>query len=545
MAAHSETLATSLARRLRKKADELEPPETDADRVRAFPQDPYGFAREILGIDLWSRQREIVESTTQHKRVATVSGHKVGKSTALAVLALWFYCSFPGARVVIMAATDRQVNGIIWREIKRLVRNARVKIPGADQIHVRASSGLSDPSDFSEVRGYTAKEAEAVAGTSGAYILYLIDEASGVGAPIFQAIEGNRAAGNAWIFLISNPTRADGEFYEAFHARSKRRIGEAGYHTIHIDSRESPNITGEWRELEEWDRKAGAWCKRATPIPGLAVQQWVDEKLQEWGEDHSLFKIRIAGLFAVAEDAKIFPAMLLAEAQERWDEPPGELEGRLYIGADPAGDGDGGDASTFCVRRGLRVLEFRKRHGLSPERHIAEIEDLRTTHATKGESPVVCVDSEGETGWKVYVRLKEFSDRRRTFDLARIRSSEKAIREPLIYDRIRDELYANARAWMREGGAIPENAELEADLHAPEFVSNIRGRLKATPKKDLRELLGRSPDLGDSFLLACWEPLAARYERDAPAGGAAGGLPEAPDLDTIDETFDPYNSAFV
>ena len=72
-------------------------------------------------------------------------------------------------RVVITATTDNQVNGIIWREIKRLVRGARVPIPGGEHIAIRALTGITHPETLSEIRGYTAKEAEAIAGVSGAF----------------------------------------------------------------------------------------------------------------------------------------------------------------------------------------------------------------------------------------------------------------------------------------------------------------------------------------------------------------------------------------
>ena len=87
------------------------------------------------------------------------------------------------------------------------------------------------------------------------------------------------------------------------------------------------------------------------------------------------------------------------------------------------------------------------------------------------------------------------------------------MRQPLIYDRMRDELAAVARAWLRAGGAIPDSEKLYDDLHALAFFSDIRGRLKLTPKKELRKLLGRSPDVGDAFCLCCWEPLSARMAR--------------------------------
>ena len=518
MAAHASTLAITLARRLRQRADEQAPPATDADLLRSFgdPIDIEGFAREILGILPWSRQAEIFEALAEWKRIGVVSGHKTGKSTALAIIALWFYCSFSNARVVITATSDRQVNGIIWREIKRLARGALVEIPGVRDIAIRAGTGLTDPSTLSEIRGYTAKETEAIAGTSGDYILYLVDEASGVEQAIFDAIEGNRAGGNAWVFLISNPTRADGEFYDAFHKASHKALGKAGYFNIQISSEESPNVTGEWSSLDFYDRAERTWKKRTKPIPGMAAPEWIEEKRRAWGEDDPRWKIRVLGLFCVAEDSKIFGAGMLLEAQARWlDAPQG---GRLWIGVDPAGDGEGGDESGFAVRRELRVLELRARSGLSPEAHIAEVQDLIASHPTKGTSkPCVIIESEGSAGWDVYVKFREHAARTGEFEVARMRTSDRAVRQPLIYDRMRDELAAVARAWLRAGGAIPDSEKLYDDLHALAFFSDIRGRLKLTPKKELRKLLGRSPDVGDAFCLCCWEPLSARMADEVQA----------------------------
>jgi hypothetical protein len=520
-------MALSLARALAKRADEIAPPATDADLLTAFadPIDVVGFARRILGMMPWSRQREIFEALQEWKRIGVVSGHKTGKSTALAIIALWFYCSFPNARVVITATSDRQVNGIIWREIRRLVKGALVPIPGAARMGLRAATGLTHPVTFSEIRGYTGDKTEAIAGTSGSYVLYLVDEASGVEQPIFDAIEGNRAGGNAWVFLISNPTKADGEFYAAFHSQSCKALGSAGYFNIRISSEESPNVTGEWAKLEEYDRASGTWRPRTKPIPGLADPSWLAEKRIAWGEDSAQWKIRVAGLFCVAEEAKCFSADLLIIMQDRWEDTEGN--GRLWIGVDPAGDGDGGDESGFASRAGPKVYELRARRGLSPAQHIDTIRDMIAAAAAAGAKltlrPCVNVESEGEAGWRVYVAIREYAERTGEFEVCRVRTSEKAIRMPLLYDKVRDEMWAIARLWGREGGAIPTNDKLFDDLHAPEFASDLRGRLKLTPKKDLRKTLGRSPDSGDALVISCWEPIAMLQEETAASGQAPPG----------------------
>jgi phage terminase large subunit len=506
--------ALDLSRACIRRARQLQPLKTSADTVREYRDDILGFARDVLGVQPWSRQAEILRAVLSHKRVSVVSGHKVGKSTALAIVALWFYCSFPGARVVIMATTDRQVNGIIWREIKRLVRNSRIPIPGADEIHQRALAGLENPADFAEIKGYTAKEAEGAAGVSGSHILYLIDEASGVDQRIFEAIEGNRAGGNAWVFLISNPTRAEGEFYDSHHSKRLHldAADSTGYFCIHIDSRESPNVTGEWRELQEWDPERGEWRLWREPIPGLADPEWCAEKLREWGADSVLFLVRVAGVFVAAEEAKAFPVALLADATER--RLATDATGRLWIGCVPAGEGDGGDESAFSARRGLRHLEVRARRALSNEAHLAELKDLFALHGDPAVKlrPVVVLDTDGEVGWRLFVFLREYADRTRDFELVRIRAQGKPVHKPQVYMTARDEIAANARDWLRAGGTLLEHTKLHADLAAYEFQAGTLNRLKLISKRDLRAKLGRSPDAGDAFMLSCWEPTALRAE---------------------------------
>jgi hypothetical protein len=256
-----------------------------------------------------------------------------------------------------------------------------------------------------------------------------------------------------------------------------------------------------------------------------------------------LFKIRVAGLFCVAEEAKVFQHAMLAAAEVAWhDAVP---TGRLLIGCDPAGDGDGGDESGFCARRGLKVTQLRARAGMSPEAHIAEIQDIIAAEQLPTElkrgprRPVVIIESEGEAGWKVFVKLREHAERTAEFDVVRVRTSQRATRQPLIYKTTRDEVWASAREWMREGGAIPESVKLARDLHAPEFKSGAKGLLQVTPKKDLRKLLGRSPDIGDAFVLCCWEPLSIRDTgKDKPA---APPRETGTVHDEIDEpSHDPY-----
>src|SRR6059058_5077812 len=85
-----------------------------------YQQDPVRFVREVLGSELWSRQVEILEAIREHPQVTVRSGHGVGKTFVAACAALWWVYSFRPSLVLTTAPTARQVESLLWGEIRRL-----------------------------------------------------------------------------------------------------------------------------------------------------------------------------------------------------------------------------------------------------------------------------------------------------------------------------------------------------------------------------------------------------------------------------------------
>jgi len=480
-----------------------------------YRNDPCAFAEEIIGVRAWSRQREILEAVRDHKRVSVRSGHKVSKSHTAGIIALWFYCSFEDARAVFTSVTARQVDAILWREMAKMRSKAGTCVscrelaksngtqaprpcPHSSVIGGRmatlARSGFR-ADDFREVVGFTAREAEAVAGISGANLLYIADEASGIPDEIFSAMEGNRAGG-ARLVMFSNPTRTEGEFFLSHTEKAEKVDPVTGettgfYRAIHVSSEETPNVI-EGKNI----------------IPGLATREWVLEKRAEWGEDSPLYRVRVKGEFALNEDGKILSVHALMQAEERWEETP--ADGPLHVSCDPAGPGLAGDESAFAVRRGQKIVDLIAKRGLSEEAHVRELVEIVRSHRQEREQlPVVLIDREGPIGSRIYGLLRAFVDQHpHAFVVVGVRSSDRASREPNVYDRVRDELWGNLSKWMRDGGAIPADARLERELHAPSWIGQVNGKLKVTPKSELRKMLdGRSPDRADAVCLAVWQPI--------------------------------------
>lgn len=508
--------------------------------MACFPSDEYQarpveFFRNVLGVEPWSRQIEIIEAVRDHRRVAVRSGHKVSKSNSAAGIALWFYCSFRDARVIMTSATARQVEQILWRELRMMRTRSgrctackhedpdglRIPVPCAHSAMIDgeqgelARTGLK-ARDFREIVGFTAKDAEAMAGISGRNMLYIIDEASGVDDAIFEAIEGNRAGG-ARIIMFGNPTRNEGEFYEAFHGKASH------YKCLTVSSEETPNV-----------------IQGRVVVPGLATREFIDEKREEWGENSPLYLIRIKGQHALAEEGRIFNVHLIRAAEERWADTPDA--GRLFIGLDPAGESGSGDETVLSARRGMKQIFVRVQRGLNTDQHLTFVIDVLSRLRLPRETPVVVLDREGSIGSALFGTLRNYAETTRTFDVVGVRASDKAVRRPHVYDRMRDELAANLEQWFRDGGAIIEDAKLAAELHSFEWKQAVNGRFKLTPKDQIRKKLGRSPDRYDALALSAWEPLSLREDipasaaqqqvaaRDAYAGHAA-------------RTFDPYAGA--
>lgn len=498
-----------------------------------WKEDPVGFCREVLGIEPWSKQVEILEAVRDHTRVAVKSGHKIGKSATAAIVALWFYCSFKDARVVMTSTTSRQVDDILWREVKMMRARAgfctecKPLFEGRQDEAPCEHSGIIDGEigdlartglksvDFREIKGFTAREAEAVAGISGPALLYIVDEASGVRKEIFEAIEGNRAGG-ARLVMYSNPTRTEGEFFDAFHSKSK-------FYSCHtVSSEETPNAV-----YGEDDPRA---------IPGLAWQGWIDEKKEEWGEDSPMYLVRVKGEFAQLEEGKIFSIHDIDESVSRWDSTP--EEGRLYIGLDPAGDGPSGDETAWSCRRGQKQIKLIAKSGLSKESILAHTLGLCSELGQDREVPVVVVDVEGKVGSELNGTIVAFlsNNPEPPFQFVPVRASDRAHRRPIVYDRMRDELAGVLLDWMNEGGSFCDDPKLATELHALEWREELNGRVKVTSKKELRKLLGRSPDRYDATALSVWEPL---HVREGPP----------PRRDTVSESskqqLDPYDNTGI
>lgn len=427
----------------------------------------------MLGVKPWARQIEIMEAIRDHGRVAVRSGHKVSKSNSAACVALWYFSTKPRARVILTAPTHRQIRAILWREIKDMYYRATVSLGG--DFHEMPEHGLQT-NDGREIVGFYTTEPEKMAGISGPNVLFIADEASGIPVELYEAIEGNRAGG-AKLAMFSNPTQTSGYFFEAFN--KKRDY----WRCIRVSSEEAAQ----------------------TGIPGLATKDYIEEKRKEWGENSPLYQVRILGNFPNQQTNAVISLVDIERAVARWgDVTDNSL---LILGVDPARFGD--DSSVIAIRRGLKILALIQVHGQDTQQIGARVVELVRTHRfSVAERPHVRVDSIG-IGAGVCDYLREYANKR---ELALIEVNVSApARADTKYANLRSEVWFKAAEWLREGGVIPSDGELESELLTPTYDFDQKNRLRVMPKDKMKDILGRSPDKADAFCLAVYPTIGGDY----------------------------------
>ena len=431
---------------------------------------PLRFAKEVLGVDLWSKQEEVLEALADHQRVAVKSGNGLGKGFSAAVAILWFLCCHDEQAVVLSTApTFRQVRHVLWRELHRHYNRARFSLGG---------KLLDTRLELSEGRyalGLSADSDEEFQGFHSPNMLIVVDEAEGVEETIYEAIEGIMTSENCRLLLIGNPTTTSGTFRRAFH--EDRHL----YHTITISALDSPNVR-EGRVV----------------IRGLTTQKWVEERRKVWGEENPIYQARVLGEFPdQGEDTLIGLSSiesavmhkkndlsdLSAESRQEAVEP-------VVLAVDVARFGS--DKSVILTRRGAVVEEVRAYRGLDTMKLVGHV-----INAIDVWQPQEVVVDEIGIGAGVVDRLRELGHRVQGVNVGR------PAQESEHYANLRAEGYWTLRQLFLDGTvAIPLDNDLVGQLAALRYGFNSQGQVLIESKDEMRRRGVPSPDRADAMMLA-------------------------------------------
>ena len=441
-------------------------------RLLAYRDDPEGFCREELGTKLWERQLSVLKSVQHAEQVAVKSGHGVGKTHLAANLLLWFLYSHTPSLVLSTAPSQRQVERLLWGEVRRLFTKARRSLPGR-LLTTRLEAGAEQLAV-----GFSAKEPERAAGFHCENTLVIVDEASGVAPALYETLQGVLTSANCHLLLIGNPTQPTGTFHDAF--RNPAWV----CHTV--SCLDSPNFVDPLRP---------------PPVPALVTPAWVEARRKEWGEDSDAFRVRVLGEFPKGAGNLL--------VQWSW------LESAELKGQDAAEPSDEGSAAPVVL--GVDVARYGECETVVAQRQGDELlwveawgsTDLMETAGrvwqlvrTTGAQRVV-LDVVG-LGAGVFDRLKELSlEEGKRLELVGFESGARALDAEQFRSR-RDEAYWELRGRYEDGRVGHREAwpTLLQQLSSLRYTVTSAGKTQIESKEELRRRGLPSPDWADAVCLA-------------------------------------------
>lgn len=433
-----------------------------------------------MGLRLCRAQRRILKAIATSRRVAIRSGQKTGKSTAFVIAALWWACTRGRARVIFTAPGNRQVREVLWKELRRICRHVTpdgrtiAEVVGVSPA-ILPGTGMQWP-DGREIIGFSADTPTATQGFSSPELLVIIDEGSEVPDPIFEAFDGNTAAGGS-ILAASNPTENIGWFYEAFHSQAE------SWDPHHLSSEDTPNCTGE-----------------EDPIPGLADPQWIAEKKLQYGIESAFVLVRIKGEFAGQGSNTIVGLAMLTASHAAYNDNAGVTRDEaLEIGVDVARFGD--DSTTIAPRRGRRIYPLISLQGFDNNEVAGKVLEVVREQRRPGEVPNVKIDCTGGHGTGPADILR--TGHAKELHLVEVNASSKADDEE-TYTNLRAQVHFGVAEWLKAGGELPPDKKLDVELLAPTYTFDARRRFVVESKDKIKARIRRSPDRSDAVALAIY-----------------------------------------
>lgn len=502
------------------------------------------FAEDVLGVRLAATQKRILRSLAENKRTLVVSGNGPGKSYGVAIAVDAFMCTNTDATGLGTSGSYSQFIDGMWRPMKNLFEKAqeRYRIPGKALTGQQPRLEIDDDWFF---RVVAPRDPGDLEGRHAEQTIVVIEEADKkyITDKHFSSSRSTVTSAEDRMLAVANPPEDEtGVVYQKMQSDQWNVIQFSSFesHNVRVDAGELdddllpglvdlPTIAEDWEEWHDdpWPQVLQAYPadELGEPYPGADVlTERVEqgalnrERLLEWlrpgyeiartaHEDRNDLAVdwyrRRAGVIP-KEGAAAYRPFYIDDVKKAVDEnarPPNPTP-LLGIGIDVARKG--GDKTVY--RR--LYPSYTDAEEWSDTRHPdneAKIRDLLDDEPTL---PPIAIDAVGE-GSGLADDLQEAYP-----DVHRFKNGTKPdtdAGQDEYYDKWTEGLAAlgDRLSGLAVGqrGDTTIREELFAAARVIEFEENRRRSgdvIQATPKADVKERLGHSPDSFDGLVMAAW-----------------------------------------
>lgn len=401
----------------------------------------------------WQR-KFILDGFDDDLRIACTSV-SAGKSYALSIWIVLQCLKNPGIRGIIIAQNYRALTLVLIREIKNRCNEFGITIE-----HNKSNNELVFPNG-SILYGFSAESPDAVLGLTEISLL-AIDEAAYTNEEIYNNAR-DRMRGSKYpsrVRLISSPsnTRVQNWFSTICKLHSDKVI------------------------------RATVWDNPFTS------QSFKDELVERYGEGTPLYRQQVLG--------EIFDADVVSQIIKRSEfrQDKSANDNVYYLGMDCSGMGADKDVITIIDKYGIvDISEFSHADTFIKVNRINDY--YNKYHFNCGY-----LDNTGGYGQGILDLCKS-----KNLPIDGINFANKAFNEEL-YPNIRTEMYLEAAKEIKDGFYVYDNVKEE--FIAQEITINNKGQSSLISKKDIKEVLGHSPDYSDAVALALYAKNHGQIDRN-------------------------------
>lgn len=478
------------------------------DRYR---DNPVLWAEEVLKVQLWSKQKEILMSLVTNKKTAVKSCHSIGKTFISAVAACWWVSTRPNSMVRSTAPTYRQVHELLWEEIRKFhgANELVGRITQSDEwkrelygTEIQVGSG-SKPADGDQHGFHGVHRPDGV--------LVILDEACGVPQNLFTASDAITTGRDDRVLAVGNPDDPVTEFGDIFlKPKYNEETGAPIWNLITVSAFDTPNFTGEY----------------INPIAkkSLIDPEWVAERASEWGKDSGRYKAKILAEFPDQSDDAFFSQRAIDIAYET-DLP--DTRSYVVMGVDIAGYGDDDSVAYLNCDGHVRHLDsWSEGNAITTAKRIVRLALEEGVHEVRVDgsgigSGIVDIMAE-QTGFDQFVTIKVMGGNSPQNNAAHLNA--------------RAEQYDNLRKMMMNGlvDLDPKDEKISKQLLQIKYQITARGSIQIENKRDMRARNVKSPDELDAVVYATMD---TSYITNLNVGDVIRNDP----LAYLDDTPDWYN----
>jgi hypothetical protein len=449
----------------------------EAVKIKLWRERPDIMVRELFGVtpDPW--QDQALRAFPTSPRMALQASKGPGKTATLAWLAWNFLLTRPRPKIAATSVTADNLSDGLWTEMAKW----QAKSPLLQHLFQWTKTRIfakEAPEEWwmsarSWAKGASAEQqANTLAGLHADYILFLLDESGSMPDAVMAAAEAALSSCvEGHLVQAGNPSHLEGPLYRAV-------TRERGLWTvIRITSDpDDPNRS-----------------------PRVSTQ-WAREQIDKYGKDNPWVLVNVFGQFPPSSLNALLGIGEVEEAMKRRHAAGAYEHAARIVGVDVARQGD--DKTVIARRQGLITLPFVTLRNEDSHQVAGRV----ALEYDEWEADSIQIDATGGYGWGVIDALRSMNRK-----AVAVEFSGSPLNAGFLNKRA--EIWWQMAQWVKEGGALPDDPELASELTTVTY--SFKGdKIQIESKDQIKERLGRSPDLADSLAITFAQPVAPRSVRD-------------------------------